>query len=400
MPDTDNVAKLRRNIATRIEWALKSDHPTQRLLDAAKHVHGGTKLSNLVNPCQTSALSKPRVLREAASDLTELEKAADATCLQILERLKRRHATTKIGRILRLPDSLKHWSSLQKSDVEATIALFIDRCGSLPLPEGAGVSAGRIAEFLTSATGRQFGYLAHLSDMDLAGWKSDQNVLRNVLRNLGNPADWIQTWLDAGTPYNVATRCYYGNFYSLLALRAVAATRRFPNNLWASRSQWAGKGYRVDDDEKGAPVFHYFQAPQPDDERFGDFAADGRTQGPLRRVSPVFNAAQVHGAVDGRSFRLKELVESRGDVDACVLRLGAKIVHRSRATPSYSPQTDSITMPPKTWFQTRGRPDQPTFDYYATLLHELVHWTGCKHRLARVYGKFGDAINSRSWRQS
>jgi antirestriction protein ArdC len=30
-------------------------------------------------------------------------------------------------------------------------------------------------------------------------------------------------------------------------------------------------------------------------------------------------------------------------------------------------------------------------NWYATLLHELVHWSGAEHRLARTFGKrFGD----------
>ena len=33
----------------------------------------------------------------------------------------------------------------------------------------------------------------------------------------------------------------------------------------------------------------------------------------------------------------------------------------------------------------------PQKNWYAILLHELVHWTGADHRLARTFGKrFGD----------
>ena len=147
--------------------------------------------------------------------------------------------------------------------MESALVAFGDCCTSLSLPNGLGSSAKRVVEFLTSVTGRQLSELAQLQDMDLTDWEFDHDILRNVLRKLGDSADWIKTWLDAGTPYNVATRRYYDNFYSLLILRAVAAAKRFPKNLWASRKQWERKGYRVVDGEKGAPVFHYFRHRRP-----------------------------------------------------------------------------------------------------------------------------------------
>jgi len=56
----------------------------------------------------------------------------------------------------------------------------------------------------------------------------------------------------------------------------------------------------------------------------------------------------------------------------------------------YTPITDTITMPEKRlFFSTEsGNAGQ---NWYATLLHELVHWSGAEHHLARTFGKrFGD----------
>jgi antirestriction protein ArdC len=56
----------------------------------------------------------------------------------------------------------------------------------------------------------------------------------------------------------------------------------------------------------------------------------------------------------------------------------------------FRPSTDHIQMPSEDAFcgtATLSR-DQ---GYYATLLHELTHWSGAKHRLNREFGKrFGD----------
>jgi antirestriction protein ArdC len=51
---------------------------------------------------------------------------------------------------------------------------------------------------------------------------------------------------------------------------------------------------------------------------------------------------------------------------------------------------DFIQMPQSVWF-IGSKTSTPTQAYYATLLHELTHWTGAPHRLDREFGKrFGD----------
>ena len=388
MADADTVAKFRRNTATQIAWSLRTNLPVERLLDATRDTTGRTVLRNVRAANRTSPLSKPRVLREAAPELAELEKAARATYLEMPERLKGCRGTTTVRRMFPSPRLPDNWSNVPKSDLQPALAAFRNGCASLSRPAGARGSAGNILGFLTSATGRQFNDLGHLQDVDLADWQTDHGVLRNVLRKLGNPADWIQTWLNVGTPCNVVSRRDYTNGYSVLVLNAVVAARKFRKNLWASRSQWERMGCRVVDGERGAPVFHYFSPPEGDDERNTVGGAERTGQGPLRRVSFVFNVSQVSRA--GRPFRLRNLVQKRGDVDACISRHGAGVVHRAVESPFYDTGTDAITMPPKSWFRSRAGREQATVDYYATLLHELVHWTGHESRLARPFGDFGD----------
>jgi antirestriction protein ArdC len=55
----------------------------------------------------------------------------------------------------------------------------------------------------------------------------------------------------------------------------------------------------------------------------------------------------------------------------------------------YSPAADAIGMPPLSSFRSAD-------DYMATLLHELTHWTGAKHRLNRDFsGRFGSTAYAR-----
>jgi putative DNA primase/helicase len=66
----------------------------------------------------------------------------------------------------------------------------------------------------------------------------------------------------------------------------------------------------------------------------------------------------------------------------------ADIAHDSRSDPYYDLLTDSIHIPGRERFPSAA-------DYYATLLHELGHWTGHQSRLNRdmknLYGPVGYA---------
>lgn len=389
MADTDTVAKYRRSIATRIEWSLRTNQPEQRLREAAEAHGGRTLLRNVPAASRPSPLSKPRVLREAAREVAELERAAGATYTRILAKLKGRYGRTTLGSVFAPAELNDDWANVPKTDAQPALEAFREGCASVPLNRGVRQSALRMYELLTSATGRQLSDLGHLQDVDLDDWRIDHGVLRNVLRKLGNPAGWIQTWLDAGIPSNVVTRREYTNSYSVLVLNAVVAAREFRKNLWASRRQWEGMRCRVLDGERGTPVFHYFSPPEREEEPDVVGGTEGTRQGPLRRVSFVFNVGQIR-RVDGRPFRLPILVEKRGDVDECVSRHGVRIFHRAVESPFYDPGKDEITMPPKTWFRSPAGREQATLDYYATLLHELVHWTGHGTRLARPFGYSGD----------
>ena len=80
-------------------------------------------------------------------------------------------------------------------------------------------------------------------------------------------------------------------------------------------------------------------------------------------VRPAFAPLEVCEAV---------VVKSQARVDATATRA------------FYRRSDDTVYVPPRTWFA-----DRETF--YATLFHELAHWTGAPHRLNReVGGRFGD----------
>lgn len=77
------------------------------------------------------------------------------------------------------------------------------------------------------------------------------------------------------------------------------------------------------------------------------------------------------------------------EVDAFVSATGARVRYGFHKA-LYRRDLDDIEMPSPAWF-TGSPTSSPVQAYYATLLHEVTHWTGARHRLDREFGKrFGD----------
>jgi antirestriction protein ArdC len=111
---------------------------------------------------------------------------------------------------------------------------------------------------------------------------------------------------------------------------------------------------------------------------------------PIITTAWVFNAAQVNGIP---ALQKQEIGTLGWDpverAEKLIASSGANVTHVAGDRAFYSPFRDKITMPLKAQFDA---PDK----YYATLLHELGHWTGHKERLDRsIMNKFGTEAYAR-----
>jgi antirestriction protein ArdC len=159
----------------------------------------------------------------------------------------------------------------------------------------------------------------------------------------------------------------------------------FSSPVWATYKQWSELGAQVRAGEKSSPVIFYkeFDA-EPDSDIADD---DGKRR--VTRASRVFNAAQVDGFDIPAAPDPLGPVERIAAADMFVNATGVRIEHGGDRA-FYRPSTDHIQMPSEDAFcgtATMSRSE----GYYATLVHELTHWTGAKQRLDREFGKrFGD----------
>ena len=185
-------------------------------------------------------------------------------------------------------------------------------------------------------------------------------------------------------PTNAATHAEYRGI-NVVALWAEAASRNYANGLWASYKQWQSLGAQVRHGERGALIVFYKRAELTPTETADEAATELRF---FARASWVFNVAQVDGYIPVLPERRNE-VERIAEAEAFVKATEARIAH-GYGMACYRRKLDLIEMPHAECFVGSGT-SSPTEAYYATLLHELTHWSGAEHRLNREFGKrYGD----------
>lgn len=211
--------------------------------------------------------------------------------------------------------------------------------------------------------------------------------------------EWKMPWHRSGgalsRPVNIAsTEAYRG--VNVLALWVAAEARGYASNVWGTYRQWQAAGGQVRKGEKGSLVVFYkelrFRTEDGGADDSGDDGIGGTVEKRLfARASTVFNAAQVDGWQSPAEPEAPEPVEFDliAQAEAFVAGTGADIRHGGDRA-FYRPSSDHIQMPPRETFVGTDT-STPVEAYYSTLLHELVHLSGARHRLNRQFGqRFGD----------
>ena len=160
----------------------------------------------------------------------------------------------------------------------------------------------------------------------------------------------------------------------------------YTSGLWGTYRQWSEAGAQVQRGEKAAFVVFYKELEFAGSEE----GEDETVTRLMARATPVFAAEQV----DGYQRPVVQtpapaVIPSCTQAEALITASGAIVAHGGTQA-FYQPSTDRIRMPPREVFI--GSPTRTAGEaYYATLLHELTHWTAPAHRCDRQLGKrFGD----------
>lgn len=182
-------------------------------------------------------------------------------------------------------------------------------------------------------------------------------------------------------PVNAQTGAPYRGV-NVVALWAEAFSRGYNCGTWATYRQWASLGAQVRKGERSSTIVFYkrVSAREAEEEERGERL--------IARASSVFNAAQVDGW-EAAALSPSPLGERLIAVEAVIAGTGA-VIENGGHIACYVLADDVVRVPPFERFC--GSPTcSRTEAYYSTVLHELAHWTGAPHRLARAFGKrFGD----------
>jgi len=220
-------------------------------------------------------------------------------------------------------------------------------------------------------------------------------IIADIESGKAKGGDWIMPWHKdgkggAGFPVSLSTGKPYRGI-NVIALWCSASRQGFASNLWATFKQWKAQGASVRKGQKGTKVVFWKQLRVPDENSDKD---DAEKVIPMLKQFTVFNADQV----DGFEGEKPEVTGTDREGEAEVIETAEALIAQTGAVINYGgdracyvPSIDQVFLPEREQFK-KTETSTATECFYSTAFHELAHWTGADHRLARGKGnKFGSA---------
>ena len=207
-----------------------------------------------------------------------------------------------------------------------------------------------------------------------------QEITNEVISALEKGADEARLpWAALSMPVNASTGKHYRGI-NVLLFWLESERKGYTENTWATYRQWQNLGRTVRRGSKGTRIVFFKELTNDDDEESKPIF--------VARSFKVFNACQLEGYTLPETA--EEIIYSESDADYLIHSSGAEIrFGGSRAY--YHRLEDYIQIPVEEMFISTAH-SSATENYYSTILHELIHWSGPKQRLDRdLSGRFGDS---------
>jgi antirestriction protein ArdC len=164
-----------------------------------------------------------------------------------------------------------------------------------------------------------------------------------------------------------------------IMLWATAAEKSYILPHWMTFKQALELKGSIVKGEKGTQIVYADKMVKQEEDKNGETQIK---QIPFLKTYTVFNASQINGLPDQfydvRKPAIKEPKQRNSELEEFFANTKADIYTGLEA--SYRPSTDRIQMPHFDSFET-------VTGYYATLAHELTHWTKHSTRLDRDFGR-------------
>lgn len=179
----------------------------------------------------------------------------------------------------------------------------------------------------------------------------------------------------SGLPSNFATGIAYSGM-NIMLLWCSASEQGFGDPRWMTYKQAQVVGGQVRKGEHGTTAIFYTTLEKENEDGEID-------QIPMLKTFTVFNVEQIDGLpLTTEAVSPAETFEPLPQAENLFRRSGARIIEKGQNA-FFKLLTDEVWLPERHLFSDAA-------NFYATGLHELVHWSGARARLNReMKGKFG-----------
>lgn len=204
---------------------------------------------------------------------------------------------------------------------------------------------------------------------------------------------WVKPWSSGNMEGRIVRPLRHNGVpYSginVLMLWGAAIEGGFSSPYWMTFKQAQELGAHVKKGEKGSLVVYANSITRSEE---GEDGSEEERTIPFMKGYTVFNVAQIDGLPEQyhvRPVSVLDPVERIAHADAFFTATGADIRHGGNSA-HYNVGSDHVQMPV---FESFRSPES----YYATLAHELTHWTKHTTRLDRDFGRkrWGDEAYAR-----
>lgn len=212
-----------------------------------------------------------------------------------------------------------------------------------------------------------------------------QRITDTIIEQLeAGTKPWIRPWRGNARRSSIIPRRATGKTYrgiNVIMLWVAGQMFGYEENTWMTYRQAQDLGGQVRKGEKGSLVVKYGTFTPKDQEDDEDRAI------PYLKGYTVFNVEQIED-LPVRFYSAAEELPSAPvphieAVETFVKNTGAKVSYGGTKA-CYRPSIDDILMPDRNRFDSEVH-------LYSTLLHELAHFSGAKHRLDRdLTSRFGN----------
>lgn len=218
--------------------------------------------------------------------------------------------------------------------------------------------------------------------------KYREETAQKLIEALKNgTAPWVRPWCERDAPMNAVTGKKYNGTNSVILSITGDEYDKGEDPRWCTFKQAVAMKWHIKKGAKGTKISYWNTVEKKPDIDI-DECDNCDNEEPLRssyfmqRVYVVFHASQIEN--------IPEYIPTTLTPEQCCVKAD-KIIASSGADirlegfeAFYNRQEDYIQVPKKEHFNSLA-------GYYATVLHELTHWSGAPSRLNREMGqKFGD----------